>query len=332
MKEEDRIQVKSLLKQLQSMNYIKGDELEKLEKYYGVMNRPFEEVKLEILNFIEDRSALDKLLNSIEAAPEVKEEITQDEKAEDTRLTLENIEEIKKGDTEYIKIHYPYPEDKIELVKKGPSLMGTNAIEIFSAFQDQYSINSQDGSLNATIIFKKYLKENCEKVYSDDIEEFVKYGEKEKLTEEQLDMINVIRSKEAFKDKKITAAPEEGVFIISTPNSCTDDLAVTVTKKVIDGEVVYVVEKLENRKYKTNSIETVNDDMTKSTSDVNESYSNELDANDMNDLQKGNAMILKKKDKKHSDAAFVNILYFIVVLGIAASFVLYKFLMIRLNG
>lgn len=310
MTDFEKNSMQNALQRLLDKNIINKEQKDKLFEMYQKDPRNYSQIHQEIHSLEQDKKLLDSLLQkNITVADQ---SINKDNLNKDAMQTinLENIEEFKKEDNgkTYIKIHYPFPVDKVSIIEKGPSLQNYTAKEIFEEIQKKYGLD------NTTTIFDHFLKEKCKEVSVDNIDEYCKQSEFNKLSLEQKNSIIAIKKVEKYKTKKITAAPTEGLFIISDPALISNDIVVSVNKKMINGNPTYVVEPVKQNTYKNNNKEEISIEENTNTIDNNEEITKQDD--DIYKFEGFQKRLTRKKRKPNNEAAFVNMLWFVVLAGV----------------
>lgn len=222
MKEKKDIDVidKSLEK-LISSGYITNSDAEMLKLFYYEDKRSIEAINDEIAKFAIDKNLLKEKINEAKLDKEKKE-------AENTTpsLSLENIVDFEKDGKSFIKIHYPFPDDRVRVIENRTDPFMT-AKEIFEELNESIG-SDEEGIKRAVSIFEDIMLKKCNETKLVNYEEQKKYTEYDKLSnkeKESFDGLTEVLSnnKKRFEDKIVRVCLEEKLVIISTKNEPTKD-------------------------------------------------------------------------------------------------------------
>lgn len=222
MKEKKDIDVidKSLEK-LISSGYITNSDAEMLKLFYYEDKRSIEAINDEIAKFAIDKNLLKEKINEAKLDKEKKE-------AENTTpsLSLENIVDFEKDGKSFIKIHYPFPDDRVRVIENRTDPFMT-AKEIFEELNESIG-SDEEGIKRAVSIFEDIMLKKCNETKLVNYEEQKKYTEYDKLSnkeKESFDGLTEVLSnnKKRFEGKVVRVCLEEKLVIISTKNEPTKD-------------------------------------------------------------------------------------------------------------
>lgn len=222
MKERKDIDVidKSLEK-LISSGYITNSDAEMLKLFYYEDKRDIETINDEIAKFAIDKNLLKEKIKDAKLDKEKKE-------AENTTpsLSLENIVDFEKDGKSFIKIHYPFPDDRVRVIENRTDPFKT-AKEIFEELNESIGTD-EEGIKRAVSIFEDIMLKKCNETKLVNYEEQKKYTEYDKLSnkeKESFDGLTEVLSnnKKRFEGKVVRVCLEEKLVIISTKNEPTKD-------------------------------------------------------------------------------------------------------------
>lgn len=126
-----------------------------------------------------DMDTLNKKLNKIMIEKTSKKE---------NKISLEYIDEFRnKEDTkDLIKIHYPYPSEKIKVIENHS---GKSAKEIFEESKDEDGLVTVDGFVNTTDVSKRYVEPDRIEVKMRNVTELATKGEFNKLSTKEKECV-----------------------------------------------------------------------------------------------------------------------------------------------
>lgn len=190
-----------------------------------------------------DKETLNKKLNKIMIEKTSKKE---------NKISLEYIDEFrnKENTKDMIKIHYPYPSDKIKVIENHS---GKSAKEIFEESKDEDGLVTVDGFVNTTDVSKRYVEPDRIEVKMRNVTELATKGEFNKLsTKEKECVLGLVACiiKQLAKDdehekalksipveqlimmlnKNVFIAPDENIVVLCVPDDPTKDEIKAVTK------------------------------------------------------------------------------------------------------
>lgn len=222
MKEKKDIDVidKSLEK-LISSGYITNSDAEMLKLFYYEDKRSIEAINDEIAKFAIDKNLLKEKINEAKLDKEKKE-------AENTTpsLSLENIVDFEKDGKSFIKIHYPFPDDRVRVIENRTDPFKT-AKEIFEELNESIG-SDEEGIKRAVSIFEDIMLKKCNETKLVNYEEQKKYTEYDKLSNKEKESFDGLtevldNNKQKFEGKVVRVCLEEKLVIISTKNEPTKD-------------------------------------------------------------------------------------------------------------
>lgn len=222
MKEKKDIDVidKSLEK-LISNGYITKSDAEMLKLFYYEDKRSIEAINDEIAKFAIDKNLLKEKINEAKLDKEKKE-------AENTTpsLSLENIVDFEKDGKSFIKIHYPFPDDRVRVIENRTDPFKT-AKEIFEELNESIG-SDEEGIKRAVSIFEDIMLKKCNETKLVNYEEQKKYTEYDKLSNKEKESFDGLtevldNNKQKFEGKVVRVCLEEKLVIISTKNEPTKD-------------------------------------------------------------------------------------------------------------
>lgn len=190
-----------------------------------------------------DRDTLNKKLNKIMIEKTSKKE---------NKISLEYIDEFrnKENTKDMIKIHYPYPSEKIKVIENHS---GKSAKEIFEESKDEDGLVTVDGFVNTTDVSKRYVEPDRIEVKMRNVTELATKGEFNKLsTKEKECVLGLVACiiKQLAKDeehekalksipveqlimmlnKNVFIAPDENIVVLCVPDDPTKDEIKAVSK------------------------------------------------------------------------------------------------------
>lgn len=222
MKEKKDIDVidKSLEK-LISSGYITNSDAEMLKLFYYEDKRSIEDINDEIAKFPINKSFLKEKLKGAKIDKEKK-------KVENTTpsLSLENIVDFEKDGKSFIKIHYPFPDDRVRVIENRTDPFKT-AKEIFEELNESIGTD-EEGIKRAVSIFEDIMLKKCNETKLVNYEEQKKYTEYDKLSNKEKESFDGLtevldNNKQKFEGKVVRVCLEEKIVIISTKNEPTKD-------------------------------------------------------------------------------------------------------------
>lgn len=149
-----------------------------------------------------------------------------------------------------IKIHYPYPSEKIKVIENHS---GKSAKEIFEESKDEDGLVTVDGFVNTIDVSKRYVEPDRIEVKMRNVTELATKGEFNKLSDKEkecvLGLVACIIKKlakdeeheKALKsipleqlimmlNKNVFIAPDENIVVLCIPDAPTKDEIKAVTK------------------------------------------------------------------------------------------------------
>lgn len=222
MKEKNDIDViNKSLEKLISNGYITKSDAEILKLFYYEDKRNIEDINDEIAKFPINKSFLKEKLKGAKIDKEKK-------KVENTTpsLSLENIVDFEKDGKSFIKIHYPFPDDRVRVIENRTDPFKT-AKEIFEELNESIGTD-EEGIKRAVSIFEDIMLKKCNETKLVNYEEQKKYTEYDKLSskeKENFDGLTEVldNNKQKFEGKVVRVCLEEKIVIISTKNEPTKD-------------------------------------------------------------------------------------------------------------
>ena len=190
-----------------------------------------------------DRDTLNKKLNKIMIEKTSKKE---------NKISLEYIDEFrnKENTKDLIKIHYPYPSEKIKVIENHS---GKSAKEIFEESKDEDGLVTVDGFVNTTDVSKRYVEPDRIEVKMRNVTELATKGEFNKLSTKEKECVlglvaciikQLAKNEEHEKalkkipveqlimmlNKNVFIAPDENIVVLCIPDDPTKDEIKAVTK------------------------------------------------------------------------------------------------------
>ncbi len=222
MKEKNDIDViNKSLEKLISNGYITKSDAEILKLFYYEDKRNIEDINDEIAKFPINKSFLKEKLKGAKIDKEKK-------KVENTTpsLSLENIVDFEKDGKSFIKIHYPFPDDRVRVIENRTDPFKT-AKEIFEELNESIGTD-EEGIKRAVSIFEDIMLKKCNETKLVNYEEQKKYTEYDKLSNKEKESFDGLtevldNNKQKFEGKVVRVCLEEKIVIISTKNEPTKD-------------------------------------------------------------------------------------------------------------
>ncbi len=222
MKEKNDIDViNKSLEKLISNGYITKSDAEILKLFYYEDKRNIEDINDEIVKFPINKSFLKEKLKGAKIDKEKK-------KVENTTpsLSLENIVDFEKDGKSFIKIHYPFPDDRVRVIENRTDPFKT-AKEIFEELNESIGTD-EEGIKRAVSIFEDIMLKKCNETKLVNYEEQKKYTEYDKLSNKEKESFDGLtevldNNKQKFEGKVVRVCLEEKIVIISTKNEPTKD-------------------------------------------------------------------------------------------------------------
>lgn len=231
---------KALLNLKRKLVLSKDDEKELIDLYMKDQ-RDIKVLFDEISNL--DRDTLNKKLNKIMIEKTSKKE---------NKISLEYIDEFrnKENTKDLIKIHYPYPSEKIKIIENHS---GKSAKEIFEESKDEDGLVTVDGFVNTTDVSKRYVEPDRVEVKMRNVTELATKGEFNKLSTKEKERVlglvaciikQLAKNEEHEKalkkvpveqlimmlSKNVFIAPDENIVVLCIPDDPTKDEIKAVTK------------------------------------------------------------------------------------------------------
>lgn len=231
---------KALLNLKRKLVLSKDDEKELIDLYMKDQ-RDIKVLFDEISNL--DRDTLNKKLNKIMIEKTSKKE---------NKISLEYIDEFrnKENTKDLIKIHYPYPSEKIKIIENHS---GKSAKEIFEESKDEDGLVTVDGFVNTTDVSKRYVEPDRVEVKMRNVTELATKGEFNKLSTKEKERVlglvaciikQLAKNEEHEKalkkvpveqlimmlNKNVFIAPDENIVVLCIPDDPTKDEINAVTK------------------------------------------------------------------------------------------------------
>lgn len=213
--------IEQSLEKLISGGYITKSDAEILKLFYFEDQRSIDAINDEISRFPIDKNLLKDKIKESKIAKESKEK-----EASTPSLSLENIVDFDKDGKSFIKIHYPFPDDRVKVIENRTDPF-KSAKEIFEELNESIG-NEKDESKRAIAIFEDIMLKKCHETTLVNYEEQKKYTEYDKLSTEEKKSFNgltdvLYNNKKRFEGKIIRICLEEKLVIISTKNEPTKD-------------------------------------------------------------------------------------------------------------
>lgn len=341
-------QKNSLQRQLDSLKnsgVINNEQAIKLMEIYEKDTRDFTKIFNEVKSFLFNQELLKEVLEKNTMVNGTKVSDMNLEEKETPPLSLENITDFRKDGKDYVKIHYPYPDDTIKIVENNS---GVTSEELFNYVKDKSELISVHGMDNSAALFEQELiSRNKELQVSNLIDltiptEFSKLSSEEKKVvvgtikaiiaslpipdadKEKLYNENCTELVKKLSDmlgKNFYVSPEDNIIVVSTPNTHLEDELKTMNSS-LDGNVLkYQLKPLDSKSYHFNSEYSQN--VSNGYDETQLSAENETyEVADEADVEKemGSSITLKRKKKKpNENAAFINELWLVIAAGVLMS-------------
>lgn len=341
--------IQEKLTELLNLGVIKNyDDLKKLKDIYIKDYKSCEDIIKEINNLKFDKEKLNELLMKNEKIGDINISELDVKKKEECKLSLENITDFEKDGKQYIKIHYPYPNDNVRIIENRSDPYQTGK-ERFEELKERFAKSTLDGIENATSIFEQSLSKDCIELNIKDIKEVSSKYEFDKLTKEEQQIVygtlkaiiltlpvseeekRILTSKSVDTildnlQKKVCISPADNIVVISQINETTKDeiKSLNVQKRTnINGEIVYdyYLKPLNETGYNYEKSNVEEDQVQESIEN-----NNEYEKQNIDDLDKevGSSLTYKApwQKRKRNNAAFISILWFVMFLGMILSVLL----------
>ena len=175
------------LKNLLKDGVIKDDEeLNKLKDIYIQDERSLSEIEKEIKELRFNENLLDEKLKQEIKIEDININNLQETKENECKISLENVTDFEKDGKNYIKIHYPYPYDKVRIIENRGNQTGK---ERFESLKEKIAQTSLDAEKNTTLIFEQSLSKDCNEINLKDIRELSTKYEFDKLTDDEKQIV-----------------------------------------------------------------------------------------------------------------------------------------------
>ena len=256
-----------------------------------------------------DKEALNKKLNKIRIEKFSKKE---------NKISLECIDEFrnKENTKDLIKIHYPYPSEKVKVIENHS---GKSAKEIFEESKDEDGLVTVDGFVNTTDVSRRYVEPDRIEIKLHNVTELATRGEFNKLSDKEKEcvlglvtcIIKAIAKNEEHKkalksvpveqlilmlNKNVFIAPDENIVILCLPDDPTKDEIKAVTKNA-------------NNEYELEDLKLGGKEMVRNTETSSpENQNNDMDAQEKelseDEKEKENGIpFVKKSNLKNNRTA-----------------------------
>lgn len=342
-------QKNSLQRQLDGLKnngVINNEQALKLMEIYEKDSRDFTKIFDEVKSFMFNQELLKEVLEKNTVINGTKVSDMKLEEKTTPPLSLENITDFRKDGKDYVKIHYPYPDDTIKIVENNA---GVSSEELFNYVKDKSDLLSVDGMNNSAALFEQELLQRNRELEVSNLIDLTISSEFSKLTSEQKKVVvgtikaiiaslplpdedkeklynenctDLVKKLSNMLGKNFFVSPEDNIIVVTTPNSHMEDEIKTMNSSLDGNTLKYELKPLDSKSYHFNSEYSQNvsesSDETQMSSE-NESYevSDEADI----DKEMGPALSLKrnKKKNKNNNAAFINELWFVIAAGVLMS-------------
>lgn len=183
-----------------------------------------------------------KKLNKIQASKQ----------PEENKITLENVDDFqnKEETKNFIKIHYPYPDDTVKVVE---NYSGKTAKELFEESKDEEGLVSINGFVNNVDVYENSIEPEKKEVKLHNVTDLARRGEFMKLSQKEREcVVGLVSSivnqlakngedKKRLRElpvdklilklsKNVFIAPDENIVVLCVPNDPTKDEISAVTK------------------------------------------------------------------------------------------------------
>lgn len=293
MKEKKDIDVidKSLEK-LISSGYITNSDAEMLKLFYYEDKRSIEAINDEIAKFAIDKNLLKEKINEAKIDKEKK-------KVENTTpsLSLENIVDFEKDGKSFIKIHYPFPDDRVRVIENRTDPFKT-AKEIFEELNESIGTD-EEGIKRAVSIFEDIMLKKCNETKLVNYEEQKKYTEYDKLSNKEKESFDGLtevldNNKQKFEGKVVRVCLEEKLVIISAKNEPTKDEIKKIEFNKEKGR--YELVSVDSKGYKYGNQDTNSKEKVASKDDLNSEEKLQKEG-ELKNIDKGIAYKKRRKPK-----------------------------------
>lgn len=293
MKEKKDIDVidKSLEK-LISSGYITNSDAEMLKLFYYEDKRSIEAINDEIAKFAIDKNLLKEKLKGAKIDKEKK-------KVENTTpsLSLENIVDFEKDGKSFIKIHYPFPDDRVRVMENRTDPFKT-AKEIFEELNESIGTD-EEGIKRAVSIFEDIMLKKCNETKLVNYEEQKKYTEYDKLSNKEKESFDGLtevldNNKQKFEGKVVRVCLEEKLVIISTKNEPAKDEIKKIEFNKEKGR--YELVSVDSKGYKYGNQDTNSKEKVASKDDLNSEEKLQKEG-ELKNIDKGIAYKKRRKPK-----------------------------------
>lgn len=283
MKEKNDIDViNKSLEKLISNGYITKSDAEILKLFYYEDKRNIEDINDEIAKFPINKSFLKEKLKGAKIDKEKK-------KVENTTpsLSLENIVDFEKDGKSFIKIHYPFPDDRVRVIENRTDPLKT-AKEIFEELNESIGTD-EEGIKRAVSIFEDIMLKKCNETKLVNYEEQKKYTEYDKLSNKEKESFDGLtevldNNKQKFEGKVVRVCLEEKIVIISTKNEPTKDEIKKI--KFNKEKEKYELVPVDSKGYKYDNQDNMDQDTNSLENDASEDLDEEKELNEEEKLQK----------------------------------------------
>lgn len=293
MKEKNDIDViNKSLEKLISNGYITKSDAEILKLFYYEDKRNIEDINDEIAKFPINKSFLKEKLKGAKIDKEKK-------KVENTTpsLSLENIVDFEKDGKSFIKIHYPFPDDRVRVIENRTDPFKT-AKEIFEELNESIGTD-EEGIKRAVSIFEDIMLKKCNETKLVNYEEQKKYTEYDKLSNKEKESFDGLtevldNNKQKFEGKVVRVCLEEKLVIISTKNEPTKDEIKKIEFNKEKGR--YELVSVDSKGYKYGNQDTNSKEKVASKDDLNSEEKLQKEG-ELKNIDKGIAYKKRRKPK-----------------------------------
>ena len=293
MKEKNDIDViNKPLEKLISNGYITKSDAEILKLFYYEDKRNIEDINDEIAKFPINKSFLKEKLKVAKIDKEKK-------KVENTTpsLSLENIVDFEKDGKSFIKIHYPFPDDRVRVIENRTDPFKT-AKEIFEELNKSIGTD-EEGIKRAVSIFEDIMLKKCNETKLVNYEEQKKYTEYDKLSNKEKESFDGLtevldNNKQKFEGKVVRVCLEEKLVIISAKNEPTKDEIKKIEFNKEKGR--YELVSVDSKGYKYGNQDTNSKEKVASKDDLNSEEKLQKEG-ELKNIDKGIAYKKRRKPK-----------------------------------
>ncbi len=293
MKEKNDIDViNKSLEKLISNGYITKSDAEILKLFYYEDKRNIEDINDEIAKFPINKSFLKEKLKGAKIDKEKK-------KVENTTpsLSLENIVDFEKDGKSFIKIHYPFPDDRVRVIENRTDPFKT-AKEIFEELNESIGTD-EEGIKRAVSIFEDIMLKKCNETKLVNYEEQKKYTEYDKLSNKEKESFDGLtevldNNKQKFEGKVVRVCLEEKLVIISAKNEPTKDEIKKIEFNKEKGR--YELVSVDSKGYKYGNQDTNSKEKVASKDDLNSEEKLQKEG-ELKNIDKGIAYKKRRKPK-----------------------------------